>query len=113
LNRIKHFIIKSKAIDIRADLNGGQLQNEQYRGIVVHIRRDNAMIMNNQSKKPEKLEPQDSEQKNIKHPRNDDKAVVKPEDKVYKKDNPHFADPAKRREQNEQPVNPIKEAPKE
>ena len=69
--------------------------------------------MNNESKKPEKLEPQDSEQKNIAHPKDDDKAVVKPEDKVYTKDNPSFDDPAMRREQNEQPVNPVKNPPKE
>lgn len=69
--------------------------------------------MNNQSKKPEKLEPQDSDQKNIEHPKDDDKAVVKPEDKVYKKEEPAFDNPAKRREQNEQPVNPIKDPPKE
>ncbi|NEU08669.1 hypothetical protein GZH53_10135 [Flavihumibacter sp. R14] len=69
--------------------------------------------MNNQSKKPEKLEPQDSDQKNIKHPRNDDKAVVKPEDKAYYKQDASFNDPAKRREQDEQPVHPVKKEPKD
>ncbi|WP_026899021.1 hypothetical protein [Daejeonella oryzae] len=61
--------------------------------------------MNNQSKKAEKLEPQDSEQKNI-TPANDHKAVVKPEDKVYTKDEAEFENPAKKREEGEQPVNP-------
>ena len=69
--------------------------------------------MNNQSKKPEKLEPQDSDQKNIKHPGNDKEAVVKPEDKVYNKQDATFIDPAKQREQREQPVHPVKKAPEE
>ena len=69
--------------------------------------------MNNESKKHEKLEPQDSEQKNIKHPENDEEAVVRPEDKVYHKQNATFIDPAKTREQIEQPVHPVKEPPKE
>jgi len=69
--------------------------------------------MNNQSKKPENLEPQDSDQKNIKHPKNDEEAVVKPEDQVYNKQNATFINPAKKREQGEQPVHPVKEPPKE
>jgi hypothetical protein len=69
--------------------------------------------MNNQSRKPEKLEPQDSDQKNIKHPGNDQEAVVKPEDKNYKKENATFKNPAKRTEQGEQPVHPVKDPPKE
>lgn len=69
--------------------------------------------MNNQSKKTEKLEPQDSEQKNIQHPGNDEEAVVKPEDKVYHRKDAAFPDPAKKREQNEQPVHPVKNAPEE
>ena len=68
--------------------------------------------MNNQSKKPEKLEPQDSDQKNI-NPKNDEKAVVKPEDKVYNKQNASFINPAKQREQQEQPVHPVKKEPKD
>jgi hypothetical protein len=72
----------------------------------------NRFIMNKQSKKTEKFEPQDSDQKNIKHPGNDQEAVLKPEDKIYKKENADFADPARRREQNEQPVHPIKKAPR-
>ena len=67
--------------------------------------------MNNQSKKPEKLEPQDSEQKNIQTPKNDNEAVVKPEDQTYKKEDANLPDPAKRRETDEQPVNPIKTPP--
>ena len=69
--------------------------------------------MNNQSKKPERLEPQDSEQKDIKHPKDDKNAVVKPEDKVYNKQNATFIDPAKKREQIEQPVHPVTKAPEE
>ena len=41
-----------------------------------------------------------------------DKAVKKPEDKDYTKDEPQFKDPAKKRERSEQPVDPIKKAPK-
>jgi hypothetical protein len=69
--------------------------------------------MNNQSKKPEKLEPQDSEQKNIKHPENDEEAVVKAEDKVYHKRDATFVNPAKKREQQEQPVHPVTKVPEE
>ena len=69
--------------------------------------------MNNQSKKPEKLEPRDSDQKNIKHPKDDEKAVIKDEDKVYHKQDATFINPAKDREQREQPVHPVKKAPKE
>ncbi|WP_316811037.1 hypothetical protein [Pedobacter heparinus] len=42
-----------------------------------------------------------------------DKAVKKPEDKDYNRDNAHFKNPAKKREESEQPVHPIKKAPKE
>lgn len=41
-----------------------------------------------------------------------DKAVKQPEDKDYTKEKPAFKDPAKQREREEQPVNPIKQAPK-
>lgn len=67
--------------------------------------------MNNQSKKPEQLKPQDSKQKNIKTPNNDNEAVVKPEDQNYTKDNAELPDPAKRRETDEQPVTPVKTPP--
>lgn len=60
--------------------------------------------MNNKSKKPEKLEPQDSRQKEIKHPQNDDEAVVKPSDKSYRQEQADFGDTAKKRENSEQPV---------
>ncbi len=40
------------------------------------------------------------------------KAVKKPEDKDYTKEEPHFKNPAKQREREEQPVDPIKKAPK-
>lgn len=67
----------------------------------------------NQSKKPEKLKPQDSEQKDINHPKNDEETVVKPEDKSYKKEDAEFKNPAKQRQQGEQPVQPVKKAPEE
>jgi hypothetical protein len=69
--------------------------------------------MNNQSEKPEKLLPQDSDQKNIKTPKDDNEAVVKPEDKLYTRHDADLPDPAKRRETDEQPVNPIKSPPKD
>jgi len=40
------------------------------------------------------------------------KAVKKPEDKDYTKEDAHFKNPAKQREREEQPVDPIKKAPK-
>ena len=67
--------------------------------------------MNNQSKNPEKLEPQDSEQKNIKDSRKENESVVKAEDQVYTKEEANFKNPAKKREQGEQPVHPDKNAP--
>lgn len=67
--------------------------------------------MNNQSKKPEKLEPQDSKQKNIKHPKDDNEAVVKPEDKIYTKEEADFGNAAMSRENSEQPVTPNKKEP--
>ena len=69
--------------------------------------------MNNQSEKSEKLRPQDSERKDIKHPKDDNEAVVKSEDKQYNEDEAEFKNVAKSRENSEQPVNPIKQAPKE
>lgn len=69
--------------------------------------------MKNQSNKSEKLAPQDSERKDIKHPENDNEAVVNPEDLQYRKEDADFKDIAKRKEQQEQPVTPLKEPPKE
>lgn len=69
--------------------------------------------MNNQTKKSEKLEPQDSEQKNIVTPNTDIEAVVKPEDQTYTKEDANLPDPAKRRETDEQPVNSVKTPPKD
>jgi len=40
------------------------------------------------------------------------KAVKKPEDEVYLKKEADFENPAKKREESEQPVHPIKKAPK-
>lgn len=64
--------------------------------------------MNNSAKK--KNEQPSS---NFEEPINDkgNKAVKKPEDKDYTHDNPEFKDPAKQREREEQPVDPIKKAP--
>lgn len=64
--------------------------------------------MNNQSKKPEKLKPQDSVQKNIRHHKNDEKTVLKSEDKVYTKEEADFKNIARKRENSEQPVNSVK-----
>ena len=69
--------------------------------------------MNNSSDKPEKFEPKDSKQKNIKHPQSDSEAVLKPEDQVYRKENPEFKNPAKTKEESEQPVHSVKDAPKD
>lgn len=41
-----------------------------------------------------------------------DKAVKKSEDKDYTQEEANFKNPAKQREQSEQPVNPIKKEPK-
>lgn len=42
-----------------------------------------------------------------------DKAVKKTEDKDYQQEEAHFKNPAKQREQSEQPVHPVKKAPKD
>ncbi len=42
-----------------------------------------------------------------------DKVVKKPEDQDYRKEEAQFKNPAKEREEGEQPVHPIKKAPKE
>lgn len=65
-------------------------------------------MMNNQSDKPEKLEPQDSKEKQIKHPKDDNEAVVKPKDETYKGEDANFKNVAKKKEQSEQPVNSVK-----
>ncbi|MCD0489091.1 hypothetical protein LPB86_12695 [Pedobacter sp. MC2016-14] len=41
------------------------------------------------------------------------KAVKQPEDKDYNAEEANFKNPAKKREQGEQPVNPIKTPPKD
>lgn len=63
---------------------------------------------NNQSDKPEKLEPQDSKEKQIRHPKDDNEAVVKTEDKIYNGDNADFKNVAKKKELSEQPQDRIK-----
>jgi len=67
--------------------------------------------MNNESEKPEKLRPQDSNQKEVKNPKDDNEAVVKPEDRIYTKVEANLPNPAKRRENEEQPVHPVKTPP--
>ena len=42
-----------------------------------------------------------------------DKAVKKPEDKDYNKEEAEFKNPAKKREESEQPVHSVKQPPKE
>jgi hypothetical protein len=42
-----------------------------------------------------------------------DKVVKKPEDKGYTQQEAGFKNPAKKREQGEQPVHPVKDAPTE
>jgi len=42
-----------------------------------------------------------------------DNVVKKPEDKDYNKEEAGFKDPAKRRETEEQPVDPVKSPPKD
>lgn len=70
-------------------------------------------MINNQSKKKEKLEPQDSEQKNIIPNKNDAKSVVRDEDLTYDEDSADFGNAAKTKEQSEQPVHPVKNPPKD
>lgn len=41
-----------------------------------------------------------------------DKAVKKPEDEDYNREEADFKNPAKKREEEEQPVHPVKNAPK-
>jgi hypothetical protein len=60
-------------------------------------------MSNNQSDKPEKLEPQDSKDKQIRHPKDDNEAVVKPEDKIYNGNDADFKNVAKKKELSEQP----------
>ncbi len=68
--------------------------------------------MSNQNSKKENLEPQDSEEKDIKYPQDDNEAVVKDKDKKYTRESANLKDPAKQRETSEQPVHPVKKAPK-
>ncbi|WP_207532581.1 hypothetical protein [Desertivirga arenae] len=71
-------------------------------------------MINNQSDKPEKFEPKDSVRKEIKHPQDDEEAVLKPEDLDYNKEEANFQPPpAESKETSEQPVQPVKDAPKD
>ena len=62
--------------------------------------------INNQSDKPEKFEPKDSKRKDIKHPQDDEEAVVKPEDKTYTKEEADYGNITAKKMKSEQPVNP-------
>ena len=42
-----------------------------------------------------------------------DKVVKQPEDKTYTEEEANFKNPAKKREESEQPVHPVKQPPKE
>jgi len=68
--------------------------------------------INNQSDKSEKFEPKDSERKNIKHPQDDEEAVIQPEDQTYVKEEADFYDPQKRKVEREQPITSVDEKPK-
>ena len=69
-------------------------------------------MINNQSDKPEKFEPQDSERKEIDHIKDDNEAVVKPEDLEYKEEEVDFGNIEESKAENEQPINSIDEKPK-
>lgn len=69
--------------------------------------------MNNKSDKPEHLVPQDSKEKDIKHPQDDQEAVVKRRDRTYKEEDADFGNIAERKEKREQPVNPVAPPPKD
>lgn len=69
--------------------------------------------MNNKSDKPEKLEPQDSKQKDIRHPHDDQEAVVKKHDRQYHEEEADFGNTAARKEKSEQPVDPVAPPPKD
>ncbi|MXV13856.1 hypothetical protein [Hufsiella ginkgonis] len=60
-----------------------------------------AIFMNNQSNHPEKFEPKDSKEKRIRHPKDDNEAVVKPEDRHYDEKTADFGDVAAKREQSD------------
>lgn len=62
----------------------------------------------NHSDQPEHFDPKDSKRKHVQHPQDDEEAVVKPKDKVYRKQDEDFGNIAKRKEQGEQPVLPGK-----
>jgi|GEM_PF-677451 len=68
--------------------------------------------INNQSDKSEKFEPKDSERKDIKHPQDDEEAVIQPENQTYVKEEADFYDPQKRKVEREQPITSVDEKPK-
>ncbi|WP_207429640.1 hypothetical protein [Pedobacter sp. SYSU D00535] len=69
-------------------------------------------MINNQSDKPEKFEPKDSERKDIRHPEDDQEAVLKLEDLDYTEEEADFKDPSTTKERGEQPLDPVKDPPK-
>ena len=68
--------------------------------------------INNESSKPEKFEPKDSKRKDIKHPQDDEEAVVQSEHLTYAGENADFYDPQKRRVEREQPITSVDKKPK-
>jgi hypothetical protein len=70
-------------------------------------------MINNQSEQPEELLPKDSKEKKIQHKKNDEEAVVKAEDLAYNQEDANFGNIASKKESGEQPVLPVKNAPKE
>lgn len=69
--------------------------------------------INNESDKTEKFEPQDSQRKNIRHPQDDEEAVVDPQDLDYEKENADFEPPQKRKVESEEPINSVDEKTRE
>ena len=69
-------------------------------------------MINNQSDKPEKFQPKDSERKEIDHIKDDNEAVLKPEDLKYKEEEAEFGNIEQNKAENEQPINSIDEKPK-
>lgn len=71
--------------------------------------------MNNKKIHTDNMLPKDSDHQPSKKkaPEDEKKAVVKPKDKVYREKEASIKNPAKTREQSEQPVHPVKRPPAE
>jgi hypothetical protein len=62
-------------------------------------------MINNQSDKPEKLVPKDSERKELQHPEDMEEAVVKPKDKNYQEESANFGNVAGKKERQDRQRN--------